>query len=101
MACLRTIFPPFGHLATDHQYRHHHRHFPGGVSDPEHPNRDARAIHLKLDEIIKSMDKAQNEMIHIEHPSDDELQKIADKYQKVREECETRTRRRSKKRVSS
>ena len=57
-------------------------------------NRDARAIHLKLDEIIKSIDQAHNEMIDIEHLSDDELQKIADKYQKVREECETRTRRR-------
>ena len=54
----------------------------------------ARAIHLKLDEIIKSIDQAHNEMIDIEHLSDDELQKIADKYQKVREECETRTRRR-------
>jgi low affinity Fe/Cu permease len=57
-------------------------------------NRDARAIHLKLDEIIKSIDQAQNEMIDIEHLSDDELQKLTDKYQKVREECETRTRRR-------
>ncbi len=55
-------------------------------------NRDARAIHLKLDEIIKSIDEAQNEMIDIEHLSDDELQKIADKYQKVREECDSRRR---------
>ncbi|HEY4660765.1 MAG TPA: low affinity iron permease family protein [Terriglobales bacterium] len=57
-------------------------------------NRDARAIHLKLDEIIKSIDKAHNEMIDIEHLSDDELQKLADKYQKVREECDSRGRRR-------
>ena len=57
-------------------------------------NRDARAIHLKLDEIIKSIDQAQNEMMDIEHLSDNELEKIADKYQKVREECETRSRRR-------
>ena len=55
-------------------------------------NRDARAIHLKLDEIIKSIDQAQNEMIDIEHLSDDELQKLADKYQKVREECDSRSR---------
>ena len=48
-------------------------------------NRDARAIHLKLDEIIKSIDQAQNEMIDIEHLSDSELQKLADQYQKVRE----------------
>jgi low affinity Fe/Cu permease len=42
-------------------------------------NRDARAIHLKLDEIIKAMDQAQNEMIDIEHLSDEELQKLANK----------------------
>jgi low affinity Fe/Cu permease len=60
-------------------------------------NRDARAIHLKLDEIIKSIDQAQNEMIDIEHLSDDELQKLADKYQKVRGECDSRTRRRKQK----
>jgi low affinity Fe/Cu permease len=55
-------------------------------------NRDARAIHLKLDEIIKSIDQAQNEMIDIEHLSDAELQRLADKYQKVREECDVRSR---------
>ena len=59
-------------------------------------NRDARAIHLKLDEIIKSIDKARNEMIDIEHLSDDELQNLADKYQKVREECDSRSKRRKK-----
>jgi low affinity Fe/Cu permease len=53
-------------------------------------NRDARAIHLKLDEIIKSIDNARNEMIDIEHLSDAELEKLAKKYQKVREECENR-----------
>ena len=56
-------------------------------------NRDARAIHLKLDEIIKSIDKAHNEMIDIEHLSDEELQRLADKYQKVRAECDVRSQR--------
>jgi low affinity Fe/Cu permease len=56
-------------------------------------NRDARAIHLKLDEIIQSIDQAHNEMIDIEHLSDEELQKLAEKYQKVREECENRSKR--------
>jgi len=55
-------------------------------------NRDARAIHLKLDEIIKSIDQAQNEMIDIEHLSDEELQRLADRYQRVREECDSRRR---------
>src|SRR5436190_21827189 len=60
-------------------------------------NRDARASHLKLDEIIKSIDQAQNEMIDIEHLSDDEHQRLGDKYQKVREECDNRSKRRNKK----
>lgn len=59
-------------------------------------NRDARAIHLKLDEIIKAIDQAQNEMIDIEHLSDEELQKLANKYQKVKQECENRTTKRKK-----
>jgi low affinity Fe/Cu permease len=45
---------------------------------------------LKLDEIIKSIDKAQDEMIDIEHVSDAELQKLSDKYQRVRQEYESR-----------
>ena len=57
-------------------------------------NRDALAIHLKLDEIIKSIDQAHNEMIDIEHLPDSELQKLSDRYQKVREECENRAKRR-------
>src|SRR6476660_4785808 len=55
-------------------------------------NRDARAIHLKLDEIIQSIDQAHNEMIDIEHLSDEELQRLAEKYQKVREEYDNRSR---------
>src|SRR4051794_19606115 len=58
-------------------------------------NRDARAIHLKLDEIIKSIDQAHNEMIDIEHLSDAELEKLAQRYQRVREECENRSKRRT------
>jgi low affinity Fe/Cu permease len=60
-------------------------------------NRDARAIHLKLDEIIQSIRQAHNEIIDIEHLSDDELQKLADKYQKVREECDNHSRWRKQK----
>ena len=58
-------------------------------------NRDARAIHLKLDEVIKSIDKAHNEMIDIEHLSDAELEKLTKRYQRVREECENRSKKRT------
>jgi low affinity Fe/Cu permease len=35
-------------------------------------NRHARAIHLKLDEVIRSIQPAHNEMINIEKLSDEE-----------------------------
>ena len=43
-------------------------------------NRDARAINLKLDELIHAIDSAKNQMINIEHLSDAELDIIAEKY---------------------
>ena len=53
-------------------------------------NRDARAIHLKLDEIIRSIHHAHNEMIDIEKLSDDELEGLAKQYERIREECDHR-----------
>jgi len=53
-------------------------------------NRDARAINLKLDELIHAIDKAHNNMIDIEHLSDAELDKLAAKYESVRSESRRR-----------
>src|SRR5437773_12398424 len=43
-------------------------------------NRDARALHLKLDEVIRALRGAHNEMIDIEKLSDAELQELAKRY---------------------
>jgi low affinity Fe/Cu permease len=53
-------------------------------------NRDARAIHLKLDELIRSMHSAHNEMIDIEKLSDEELGKLAKRYERIRLEYDLR-----------
>jgi low affinity Fe/Cu permease len=53
-------------------------------------NRDARAIHLKLDEIIHSIRRAHNEMISIENLSDKELKSMAESYEKIRAEYDAR-----------
>jgi low affinity Fe/Cu permease len=53
-------------------------------------NRDARALHLKLDEVIRSLKSAQNDMINIEKLSDGELSDLAKKYEAIREEYESR-----------
>src|SRR6266576_1130375 len=47
-------------------------------------NRDARAIHLKLDEIIHSIRVAHNEMIDIEKLSDEELERLSAEYERIR-----------------
>jgi low affinity Fe/Cu permease len=53
-------------------------------------NRDARAINLKLNELIESIKSARNEMIDIEHLSDTELDILARRYEVVRNEAAER-----------
>jgi len=50
-------------------------------------NRDARAINLKLDELIHAIDTAKNQMMDIEKLSDEELDVIHEKYTRMRTEC--------------
>jgi low affinity Fe/Cu permease len=47
-------------------------------------NRDAKALHLKLDEIIRSIHHAHNEMIDIENLSDKELDDLKARYEHIR-----------------
>jgi low affinity Fe/Cu permease len=54
-------------------------------------NREARALHLKLDEVIRSIQAAHNDMIDIEKLSDGELAKLAKQYEHFRQEYETRS----------
>lgn len=56
-------------------------------------NRDSRAINLKLDEIIRALQHADDEMIDIERLSDEDIEKIADRYQRIRDHFEERKRR--------
>jgi len=53
-------------------------------------NRDARAIHLKLDEIIHAIRAAHNDMIDIEKLSDAELEALAKKFEQIRTEPQPR-----------
>jgi low affinity Fe/Cu permease len=53
-------------------------------------NRDARAIHLKLNELIHAIDKAKNRMIDVENLSDLELDELARTYEQIRTSAEQR-----------
>jgi low affinity Fe/Cu permease len=48
-------------------------------------NRDARAINLKLNELIRATSRAGNQMIDIENLSDLELDALQAKYERIRE----------------
>lgn len=45
-------------------------------------NRDSRAIHLKLDELIQSVKEARNNMIDLEDLPDKELEKLKKQFEK-------------------
>jgi low affinity Fe/Cu permease len=48
-------------------------------------NRDALAVHLKLDEIIRSIETADNAMMRAEDGTDEELARLKHKYQELSE----------------
>ncbi|MFO1019461.1 MAG: low affinity iron permease family protein [Planctomycetales bacterium] len=47
-------------------------------------NRDARAIQLKLDELIRAIENAQNDLIDVEKLSDEELGELEKKFEELR-----------------
>jgi low affinity Fe/Cu permease len=53
-------------------------------------NRDARAINLKLNELIRAMGKARNQMIDIENLSDLELDELQARYEEIKKACDDR-----------
>ena len=53
-------------------------------------NRDAKALHLKLDELIRSHHPANDDLIDIQKLSDEELDELELRYEKIRKACEAR-----------
>lgn len=49
-------------------------------------NRDATALHLKLDELIRSTREARNTFAALEDASDDELKRFQDEFKKLRDQ---------------
>jgi low affinity Fe/Cu permease len=47
-------------------------------------NRDAKAIHLKLDELIHAMKGARNQLINLENLTDDELANLQREFERIR-----------------
>ena len=46
-------------------------------------NRDAKAMHLKLDELIRAVKGARNSLVDLEDLSDEDLEKLNKEFQKI------------------
>ena len=53
-------------------------------------NRDAKALHLKLDELLRSMKSARNKLINLENCSDEELEHIERQFKALKRREERR-----------
>jgi low affinity Fe/Cu permease len=51
-------------------------------------NRDAKAVHLKLDEIIRAIKGARNELVDLEELSDKDLKKLEEQFRRLRVKAE-------------
>lgn len=51
-------------------------------------NRDSKALHLKLDEIIRSLENARNNMIEVEELSDDDLAQVQEEFKQLSEDAQ-------------
>src|SRR5918911_785914 len=57
----------------------------GGFQNTQ--NRDAKAIHLKLDELLRAVEGARTSMANLENMPDEELKRLQKEFQML---CETR-----------
>jgi low affinity Fe/Cu permease len=51
-------------------------------------NRDTKAVHLKLDEMIRALKGARNKLVDLEDLSDEELKKLEEQFKRLRTKAE-------------
>ena len=50
-------------------------------------NRDAKAVHLKLDELIRALKGARNQLVDLEKLSDDELTRLEKEFERIHKQA--------------
>jgi low affinity Fe/Cu permease len=53
-------------------------------------NRDAKAMHLKLDELIRAIEGARNRLVDLEKLSDEELKRLEEQFTRLRNKASDR-----------
>jgi low affinity Fe/Cu permease len=54
-------------------------------------NRDTRALHLKLDELIRGMQGARNQLVNLEEGTDEDLERLRKEFREVQSRAKTET----------
>ena len=88
LACHRTDVSFLEHVATDHQTATTVVTFLMVFLIQNTQNRDAKAMHLKLDELIRALKGARNQLVDLEDLSDDDLKKLEQQFQGLRKQAE-------------
>ncbi len=52
-------------------------------------NRDSKALHLKMDEVIRSLKAARNDFIDLEDTTEEELSKLSKEFKQIRQDGHT------------
>ena len=52
-------------------------------------NRDAKAMHLKLDELIRALKGARNQLVDVEDLSDEDLKKLEEQFRRLPKRSES------------
>jgi low affinity Fe/Cu permease len=58
-------------------------------------NRDAKAIHLKLDELIRAMKGARNRLVELENCTDEELEQLKKEFERIHKQATGKARTRA------
>jgi len=73
----------FRYLAVGDKYCHDNRHLLMVFPIRHTQNRDVKAMHLKLDELIPRPQNARNELVDLENLSDEALQKMGEQFKRM------------------
>lgn len=72
------------YVAARCQHGHDNRDIPDGVPAANTQNHDARALHLKLDELLRRLGSARNRLIDLENCTDEEIEQIERQFRAFR-----------------
>ncbi len=77
-------FQVFRHLTVGDQHGHFDCNIPDGVSHSNTQNRDSRALHLKLDELLRGVKEARTGLVNLEEMPEEDLERLTNEFKRLK-----------------